>query len=103
MSNNPVYIICPENGGNRKTRNLHRNLLLPAPPISPHTKKPAKERKTHKQTNRDPRDKERSNFIRDSDTTDSDEDGDLGGYWLRVPASLTEPRRDDPPEPMPAR
>lgn len=109
VSENPVYIVCPENGGNRKTRTLHRNLLLlvndlpvEAPPKSPCSKKPAKERQTHVQTIKDPRDKERSNFIRDNDTTDSDEEGDLGGYWLRVPASLTKSGSDDPTEQVPA-
>ncbi|RXN31420.1 Retrovirus-related Pol poly from transposon [Labeo rohita] len=92
VSDNPVYVVCPENGGNRKTRTLHRNLLLlvndlpvEAPPKSPCSKKPAKEKKTQIQTNKDPKDKERRNYIRDSDTTDSDEDCDLKGYWLRVP------------------
>ncbi len=81
----PVYIVCTENEGNRKTRTLHRKLLLvndlpvESPPKSPCSKKPAKERQTHVQTNKDPRDKERSNFIRDNDTTDLDEEGDLGG------------------------
>lgn len=57
VSENPVYIVCPENGGNRKTRTLHRNLLLlvndlpvEAPPKSPCSKKPAKERHKHGQT-----------------------------------------------------
>ncbi|KAI2645563.1 Retrovirus-related Pol polyprotein [Labeo rohita] len=105
VSDNPVYVVCPENGGNRKTRTLHRNLLLlvndlpvEAPPKSPCSKKPAKEKETQMQTNKDSKDKKRRNYIRDSDTTDSDEDGDLGGYCLRVPVSLTEPERDDPPE-----
>ncbi|RXN21780.1 Retrovirus-related Pol poly from transposon [Labeo rohita] len=92
VSDIPVYVVCPENGGNRKTRTLHRNLLLlvndlpvETPPKSPCSKKPAKEKKTQIQTNKDPKDKERRNYIRDSDTTDSDEDCDLKGYWLRVP------------------
>lgn len=57
VSNNPVYVVYPENGNSNKTRTLHRNLLvlvndLPveAPTMTAQSPKPGKQRKTRSQT-----------------------------------------------------
>lgn len=98
VSDNPVYVVYPENGDRNKTRTLHRNLLLlvndlpvEAPTMTPRSPKPGKQRKARSQT-------PNKESIRDSDTTDSDEENIGRGYWLRTPVSWTEPGNRHLPE-----
>ncbi|ROK16091.1 hypothetical protein DPX16_22709 [Anabarilius grahami] len=64
--------------------------------MTPRSPKPGKQRKTRSQTSN-------KESIRDSDTTDSDEESRGGGYWLRIPVSWTEPGNSHPPERVPVR
>lgn len=81
LSNNPVYAICPENGDRgKKTRTLHRNLLLLVNdlPVEPPATTPGSLR-----SERGKKDTIISNMgDRDRDLADSDEEESAGGYWL---------------------
>ncbi|XDV45485.1 hypothetical protein PO909_013577 [Leuciscus waleckii] len=100
VSDNPVYVVSPENGDKKKTRTLHRNLLLlvndlpvEAPATAFQSTKPERQKKTRGQSpNRE------NNRDQDSDVTDSDEESSGGGYWLRNPVGWTEPMNSHPPE-----
>ncbi|XP_073728411.1 uncharacterized protein [Misgurnus anguillicaudatus] len=100
VSENPVYVVYPENGDSSKTRTLHRNLLLlvndlpvEAPTMTTQSPKPGKQKKTSQTINKE--------SIRDSDMADSDEENSGGGYWLRTPVSWTEPGTSHLPERVP--
>lgn len=103
VSDNPVYVVYPENGNSNKTRTLHWNLLLlvndlplEAPTMTPRSPKPGKQRKTRSQT-------PSKESIRDIDATDSDEENSRGGYWLRILVSWTEPGNSRLTERVPVR
>lgn len=98
VSDNLVYEVYPENGDSNKTRMLHQDLLMlinnlpvEAPMMTPRSLKPGKRRKTRSQT-------PNKESIRDSDTTDSDEENNRGGYSLRTPVSWMEPGNSRLPE-----
>ncbi|KAI4872055.1 hypothetical protein NFI96_010346, partial [Prochilodus magdalenae] len=96
VSDNPVYIVHPETGDKRKSRTLHRNLLLlvndlPAdPPLQP-------VRATNvKQSGKGNRSVTRGNRAQTTieDTSASDDEDDSGGYWFRVPTYQERQRQD---------
>ncbi|KAL1277385.1 hypothetical protein QQF64_024058 [Cirrhinus molitorella] len=98
ISNNPVYVIYPENGDSKKTRTLHRNLLLlvndlpvEAPATTSGSTRPEKQKKTVRHTNKDNMDD------KDSDLASSDEENSTGGYWLRAPVNWSTAGSNQPP------
>ncbi len=104
VSDNPVYVIHPENNDRGKTRTLHRNLLLlvndltvEVPTTTPGTKRPERQKKTVRHTSNDNMDD------RDNDMISSDAESSAGGYWLRVPVNRQPPGSDRPQEQAPVR
>ena len=97
VSDNPVYIIYPEAGDSRKTRTLHRNLLLqvndlPTEPLQcpvKHTGGKQLEPRNRKAK----RDKRPQTFS--EDTSASDDEEEPAGYWFRVPTSREEQRQNN--------
>ncbi len=91
FADNPVYVVYPESGDNRKTRTLHRNLLLlandlpvEAPPGHDAPEKRTQKSKRHTRHTNVPG---RTDLQEESDSdSDSDDDSDGHRYWLRVPA-----------------
>lgn len=86
VANNPVYAVYPESGDTQKTRVLHRNLLLlvnslpvEVPP-RPSEPAPRSQTKQNRKQLRDMNTREHQ-----SDTSDSDSEGNMRTYWLRVP------------------
>lgn len=84
VMDNPVYVVHPEGGDEQRTRVLHRNLLLldlpveaPSDPVKTTPKRQTKQR--HSQSSH-------AN-VREhqSDSADSDAEGDYEEYWLRIP------------------
>ncbi len=99
VSDNPVYVIYPENNNRGKTRTLHRNLLLlvndlpvEVPATTPGPKRPERQKKTVRHTSNENMDD------RDSDMVSSDEESSTGGYWLRVPVNRQPSGSDRPQE-----
>lgn len=94
VSDNPMYVESPKSGNKKGTRTLDQNLLLLVYnlPVEspPHPRKLAKQRQ-NRQCNRETENKE---SLCHNDTTDSDE-FNTGEYWLRIPASWTEQRREN--------
>ncbi|KAL0153941.1 hypothetical protein M9458_050750, partial [Cirrhinus mrigala] len=104
VSNNPVYVVYPENSDSRKTRALHRNLLLlvsdlpvEAPAMTPGSTSPEKQKKTVRHTSNDNMDD------KDSDLASSDAESSTGGYWLRAPVNWPTSGSDQLPEQAPVR
>ena len=103
VSDNPVYVVYPENGDSRKTRTLHRNLLILV------TDLPVEAPTAARQQTRVERQKQamvQINYRENDgvgDITDSDEEGNGGGYWLRIPASWTESENAQLPGRAPVR
>ncbi|KAI7808142.1 hypothetical protein IRJ41_017324 [Triplophysa rosa] len=104
VSNNPVYVIYPENSDRGKTRTLHRNLLLlvndlpvEAPSTTHGSTRPERQKKTVRRTSSDNVDD------RDSDLVSSDAESCAGGYWLRAPVNRPTSGNDRPPEQVPVR
>ncbi len=98
VSDNPVYVIHPENNDCGKTRTLHQNLLLlvndlpvEVPTTTPGPKRPERQKKTVRHTINENMDD------RDSDMVSSDAESSAGGYWLRVPVNR-EPSGNDRPQ-----
>lgn len=91
FADNPVYVVCPESGDKRKTRTLHRNLLLLVNdlPVEAPTCHDAPENSTKKskcQTRRTNA-PERADLQEELDSdSNSDDDSDGHRYWLRAPA-----------------
>ncbi len=91
FADNPVYVVYPESGDNRKTRTLHRNLLLLANDLP--VEAPPGHDAPEKGTQKSKCQTRRTNVpgctdlqeVSDSDS-DSDDDSDGHRYWLRVPA-----------------
>ncbi len=99
VSDNPVYVIHPENNDRGKTRTLHRNLLLlvndlpvEVPTTTPGPKRPERQKKTVRHTINENMDD------RDSDMVSSDAESSAGGYWLRVPVNRQPSGSDRPQE-----
>ncbi|KAL6486260.1 hypothetical protein MHYP_G00056520 [Metynnis hypsauchen] len=86
VSDNPVYVVYPEAGDRRKTRTLHRNLLLlvndlPAE-LTGHSVKPTGG-KRHGQADKRVEREQRPQTDPEC-TSGSDDEEDSGGYWLRM-------------------
>ncbi|KAL0200338.1 hypothetical protein M9458_003525, partial [Cirrhinus mrigala] len=105
VSNSPVYVVYPENSDSRKTRTLHRNLLLlvndlpvEAPATTPGSTRPENQKKkTVRHTSNDNMDD------KDSDLASSDAESSAGGYWLRAPVNWPTSGSDQLPEQAPVR
>ncbi|KAK3516314.1 hypothetical protein QTP70_009370 [Hemibagrus guttatus] len=104
VSNNPVYVIYPENSDRGKTRTLHQNLLLlvndlpvEAPAKTPASTRPERQKRTVRHTSNDNMDD------KDSDLASSDAESSAGGYWLRAPVNWPTSGSDQPPEQVPVR
>ncbi|XP_030584375.1 uncharacterized protein LOC115779740 [Archocentrus centrarchus] len=90
LAESPVYIVSPESGDHKKTRTLHRNLLLlvndlPVEVVSPRARHVPDKRPKHKERQTDAQEMD------ENDNSDSDDDC-VSHYWLRVPAERTEER-----------
>ena len=86
LTDNPVYVVYPEGGDEQRTRVLHRNLLLlvnDLPVEAPPHRVELTPKRQRKQRHRQPSHVN----VREhqSDSSDSDSEGDYGGYWLRLP------------------
>ena len=86
VGDNPVYKVTPERGGSSRT--LHRNLLLQVndlpvePSDDPATAKKSKslKRTTHFAVQK------AEQQAHNSGISDSEEEDEMSGYWLRIPA-----------------
>lgn len=94
LSENPVYVVYPEDGDKLKRRTLHRNLSLPVsdlpvetPPCAEQSAPEPRRRKMHARV----RDLEEETEKSDK-SDDSEDEQSSGGYWLRIPVSRTEKR-----------
>lgn len=96
LAENPVYIVCPETGDKKKSRTLHRNLLLlvndlPVD-VTPSDTRSIPEKKTHNRQNQE-RMTDTQRRADTSDDSENDSDNDSGsGYWLRRPTERIEER-----------
>lgn len=88
VANNPVYVVTPESGDQKKARTLHRNLLLLVNDLpvrtQPHSIKPVLQDQQQRQ-GKGQRVAKTREPLQDSDTTDSESDQSTGDYWLRIP------------------
>lgn len=93
LAENPVYVVHPERGDMRKTRTLHRNLLLlvndlPVDINPPH----AQSKRDTKQTRQSRQTRTNVETQKQTDQSDSENDSDeddSSGYWLRIPVERT--------------
>lgn len=93
LGQNPVYVVCPESEDKRKTRTLHRNLLLlvndlpveiNTRPAEPKSDKNTRERQTKRKV------VETQQQTNNSDNSEDDSDEESSsGYWLRIPLERT--------------
>ncbi len=75
LGENPVYVVCPETGNQRKSRTLHRNLLLLVNDltvnVTPSDTRPILEKRTHNRQNQD----RMTDTQRQADTSDDSGSG----------------------------
>lgn len=93
VADNPVYKVCPKNGGKKGTRTLHRKVLLLVNDLPIETlSDPGKSAKPkqNRQKNRETQSKEPT--YHGEGETDSDSD-DSGEYWLMMPSGWAESER----------
>lgn len=94
VGDNPVYKVAPETG-NRVTRTLHRNLLLQVNdlPVGPPQIQVTSTRESHRRAKRHSGPVKPTEQTQSPDTSDSEEEGGVYRYWLRLPARTD---RDSP-------
>ncbi|KAI5613075.1 hypothetical protein C0J50_11435 [Silurus asotus] len=101
VADNPVNKVSPENGSKKGTHILHRNLLLLVNDLPVETPlDPGKPVKRKQNSQRDSETQGKELVYHAGEEVDSDE-SDTGERWLRIPASWTEPRRENTYLPSP--